>query len=347
MTVEHPPPTVRSQQHWLLTLLPAFPLVLLVLRLWFLSRQDMPTMLLLVQYVSPLGLISALVITVIWVVPTVILVVRFLGYLLVVSVNSPFDTGRSLLAFTALRMPDWVVGFAVLAAALTWQLRFLPTLLMLTLAIMGLTAWQRHRDNPLVLRVMTVAVPVTAGLLAYVWLAPGIAAAAGRGELSTVLLLLLPPGLAGLLTGPVPAATARLATHWPAVAAALVAPVAIGVVFLRAPILPAAALELDPGEGEPAATVLRGHIITVDDRVTTLLDSSGRVRFVANARVRSQTLCPVDVQVPASEVHVRGWYAEDSALEWIAPVRRLSEPDPRCLGRPAGDPPGTPAPAPR
>ncbi|HEX8631885.1 MAG TPA: hypothetical protein VF755_27310, partial [Catenuloplanes sp.] len=102
MSVDHPPPTVRSQQHWLFTLVPAFPLVLLVLRLWFLSRQDMPTMLLLVQYVSPLGLVSALAITVIWVVPTAILVVRFLGSLLVVSVAGPFDIGRSLLAVTAL-----------------------------------------------------------------------------------------------------------------------------------------------------------------------------------------------------------------------------------------------------
>ncbi|HEX8628210.1 MAG TPA: hypothetical protein VF755_08570, partial [Catenuloplanes sp.] len=237
---------------------------------------------------------------------------------------------------TALRMPDWVVGFAVLAAALTWQLRFLPTLLMLTVAIMGLTAWQRHRDNPVVLSVMTVGVPVAAGLLAYIWLAPGIVAAVGSDEWSTVLLLALPPGLATLLTGPVPAATARLAIHWPAVAVALVAPVAVGVVFLRAPILPASALELEPAPGATAASVLRGHVITVDDRTTTLIDGNGRVRFVANATVRSQTLCPENVQVPTSQVYVRGWYAEDSPLEWIAPVPRASKPDPRCLGRPLG-----------
>jgi hypothetical protein len=46
--------TARQTRQWVLTLLPAFP-VLLVLRLWQLSRQDMATMLLLVQYVSPLG----------------------------------------------------------------------------------------------------------------------------------------------------------------------------------------------------------------------------------------------------------------------------------------------------
>ena len=30
----------RAQLNWLLTVLPAFPLVLLVLRLWYLSRQE-------------------------------------------------------------------------------------------------------------------------------------------------------------------------------------------------------------------------------------------------------------------------------------------------------------------
>src|SRR4051812_48898049 len=44
-----PPRRRRSQLNWMLTALPAFPLVLLVLRLWYLSRQDLPTMLLLVQ----------------------------------------------------------------------------------------------------------------------------------------------------------------------------------------------------------------------------------------------------------------------------------------------------------
>lgn len=324
-------PTVRSQQQWLLTLLPTFPLVLLVLRLWFLSRQDLPTMLLLVQHVSPLGMISALVITVIWVVPTAVLAVRLLGLLLVISAR-PSDAARSLLAVAAARIPDWVVVLAVLGAGLTWQLRFLPGLLAIALSILGLTAWHRHRDNRLVLRVVTVAVPVAAGLLAYLWLAPGIAAAVAAREVSTALLLSAPPVLACFLTGPVPARAARLATHWPAATAALIAPFAVGVVFLRAPILPAAALEVHDAGG---STVLRGHVITVDDRMTTLLDRGGTVQFVPNDRIRSQTLCPDAQQVPRSAVAVRGWHVEDSVLEWLAPVRRPTVPDPRCLGRPA------------
>src|SRR5689334_5349812 len=133
----------RAQTNWLLTVLPAFPLVLLVLRLWYLSRQDLPTMLLLVQYISPLGMISALFITLIWTIPAVILVLRMLGGILLVS--APDDAGRSLLAVTALRMPDWVVLLAAMLAAFTWQLRLLPLLGMLLVAILGLTGVQRFR----------------------------------------------------------------------------------------------------------------------------------------------------------------------------------------------------------
>ena len=168
----------RSQQNWLLSVLPAFPLVLLVLRLWYLSRQDLPTMLLLVQYVSPLGMISALVITLVWTVPAVVLVLRTLGGLLLISARDPLDATRSLLAVTALRMPDWVVVLAAVLAGITWQLRFLPVLLMLLVSILGLTGWQRHPQDRVVLRVVTVAVPVAAAVVTYLWMWPGIVSAA-------------------------------------------------------------------------------------------------------------------------------------------------------------------------
>src|SRR5215210_3043096 len=114
MTEGVPAPPRRIQQNWLFAVLPAFPLVLLVLRLWYLSRQDLPTMLLLVQYISPLGMISALIITLIWTVPAVVLVLRTLGGILLVSTPDEDEAARrSLLALTALRMPDWVVLLAV------------------------------------------------------------------------------------------------------------------------------------------------------------------------------------------------------------------------------------------
>ena len=321
----------RTQLNWLLTALPAFPLVLLVLRLWYLSRQDLPTMLLLVQYISPLGMISALGITLIWSVPAIILVLRALGGILLVS--APAKAGRSLLAVTALRMPDWVVLLAAVLAGFTWQLRLLPALLMLVVSIMGLTAVQRFDQDRWLLPWITLGVPILVGLLVLIFVAPGIEDAVRAGEITTAVLLAVPPLLGPLLTGPVPARAAPFATHWPAVGAALVAPLVIGVLFLRAPVLPNSAVETgDPGK--PVDTVVRGQLIAVDDTSTTVLQPGGDVAFIPNERVRSKTLCPEPADGPDSGVVVRGWPVESSALAWVAPVRRAPEIDPRCLGRP-------------
>jgi hypothetical protein len=323
----------RVQLNWLLTVLPAFPLVLLVLRLWYLSRQDLPTMLLLVQYISPLGMISALFITLIWTVPAVILVLRTLGGVLLVSAPSPADAARSPLAVTALRMPDWVVALAAVLAGFTWQLRLLPTLLMLVVAIIGLTAVHRRRPGQkAVLIVVTLGVPIALGLLVLLWMWPGIIAAVSAGEITTALLLIVPPVLGPLLTGPVPSRAARLVTHWPAVAAAVVAPFVVGIVFLRAPVLPNSAVEVASGAGRPQ--VVRGQLITVDDTATTVLERDGQVTFLPNGQIRSKTLCPEPVRPPNSVVVVRGWPVGESALEWVAPTRRVTDVDPRCLGRP-------------
>lgn len=325
-----PPRRRRAQLNWLLTALPAFPLVLLVLRLWYLSRQDLPTMLLLVQYISPLGMISALFITLIWTVPAAILVLRALGGILLVS--APEDAGRSLLAVTALRMPDWVVLLSAVLAGLSWQLRLLPTLATLLVSILGLTVVQRFIAPRWVRLWLTLGVPVLVGLLVLIFVWPGIVAAVRAGETSTALMLGVPPLLGPLLTGPVPAWSARLVTHWPAVAAALVAPFVIGVVFLRAPVLPDSAVEVGPDAGP--VRVMRGQLISVDDTSTTMLQSGGQVAFIPNDQVRSKTLCPAQARGPQSSVKVRGWAAEESALSWIAPTQRVTEVDPRCLGRP-------------
>src|SRR3954469_7618979 len=283
-----PPRRRRAQLNWLLTVLPAFPLVLLVLRLWYLSRQDLPTMLLLVQYISPLGMISALFITLIWIVPAVILMLRALGGILLVS--EPDDAGRSLLAVTALRMPDWVVLLATMLAAFTWQLLLLPTLGMLVVSILGVTAVLRFRTERWLMLWITIGVPALVGLLVLIFVWPGIVSALRHGEISTALLLGVPPLLGPLLTGPVPRRSDRLVTHLPAVAAALVAPLAVGVIFLRAPVLPNSAVEVATGNGPDH--VVRGQLISVDDTSTTMLRSSGEVVFLDNNQVRSKTLCP-------------------------------------------------------
>jgi hypothetical protein len=323
----------RNQLNWVLTALPAFPLVLLVLRLWYLSRQDLPTMLLLVQYISPLGMISALIITLIWTVPAVVLVLRALGGLLLISSPDQEEAARrSLLALTALRMPGWVVAVAVALAGFTWQLRLLPTLLMLVAVILALTAVQRYPGERRMLTVVTLVIPIVLGLLILLWVRPGIRMSLAAGEYGTAALLIAPSLLGWLLTGPLPPRAARLATHWPAVGAMIVAPFVIGVVFLRAPVLPNSAVEV--GAEGAAVEVVRGQLITVDDTATTILRRGGEVLFIPNADVRSKTLCPEPIRTQNSRITVRGWAIDESALEWVAPTRPVTDVDPRCLGRP-------------
>jgi hypothetical protein len=328
MAEAQPAPTARDRQ-WLLTLLPAFPLLLLVLRLWYLSRQDLPTMLLLVQYVNPLGLVSALLITLVWVLPVVVLVVRVLGLLLRASDPGP-QSERSWLARASHRIPDWVVLIIAALAAVTWQMRFLPTLMMLAVAILGLTMRVRHDDQPTVVRTYCVVVPIVVAGVAYAWLVGAFVASLRAGEFATAFLLVMPPALMPLLTGPVPTRFARLVTHWPATVAAVCGPVLVGAIFLRVPVLPNVAIEL-----VDSPDILLGAIVTVDDQVTTMLAADGTAQFVPNAGIRSRTLCPDPEVAPASVIAVHGWAVEQTALEWIAPSRPSSDPDPRCLGRPA------------
>jgi hypothetical protein len=121
-------------------------------------------------------------------------------------------------------------------------------------------------------------------------------------------------------------------THWPAVGAALVAPFVIGVVFLRAPVLPDSAIEVGPPGGP--VHVVRGQLVAVDDTATTLLQSGGQITFIPNDQMRSKVLCPTQTRPPESAVLVRGWAVEASVLSWVAPARDATAVDPRCLGRP-------------
>ena len=122
-----------------------------------------------------------------------------------------------------------------------------------------------------------------------------------------------------------------------------VAPFVIGVVFLRAPVLPNSAVEVGRRRRR-RSQVVRGQLITVDDTSTTVLQRGGEVVFIPNDQVRSKTLCPEPVRDPEQPVTVRGWAVDASALEWVAPTRpvdrrrsalprpaRWSRDDPRYL----------------
>ncbi|WP_239134040.1 hypothetical protein [Rugosimonospora africana] len=326
----------RDRQ-WLLTVLPAAPLLLLLLRLWYLSRQNLQTMLLLVQDVSPLGLISTLLITLVWILPLVTLVGRTLGELLRASAARE-DIDSLRLVRAGLRIPPWVVALSVVLAALTWQLRFLPLLLMMTLAVSGLGV-RNSRRNPLLVQAVCVALPIAMAILAYLWLGPAIVSAVRQGQAGTALLLVLPPALAILATGPVPRPAARPLTSSIATVAVLLTPFLVGANFLKAPILPTVAVEIDanPDDRTPPEVWI-GYVISVNDRMTTLLDQQGTVRFVLNDQVMSETICPDNGRLPTVPVTAHGWQVEQPMLSWIAPAPRQVSTDPRCEGRPLHKP---------
>ncbi|MER7167607.1 hypothetical protein ABT336_16255 [Micromonospora sp. NPDC000207] len=348
----------RQAQQWLLTFLPAFPVLLLVLRLWQLSRQDMSTMLLLVQYVSPLGLLSALLIALVWAFPLGVLTFGVLGRLLRISAPDRFDPQRSLLASWTARTPGWVLTAGVALGVLTWQLRFLPTLLMLGLWLLALRTRYLYPDQPTRILLVGVALPLAAAVLVYSAVGPAVVAALRAGELTTAALLAVPPAATVLLTGPLPGWVAPALTHGLAYTVAAVLPLVMGAVFLRVPLLPTAAVEVagaEPTEttpgGVPSAEttpggvpstgvrdragpeVVVGALITVTDTSTIVLDPVTGVRFLPNGEVRSQVLCPQAAGVPYSVVAVHGWPVEETALDWMMPRRPIVAVDARCEGR--------------
>lgn len=318
---------------WMLALLPVFPILLLVLRLWVLSRQDLATMLVLVQQVSPLGLASALVLTLAWVPPMIVLTGLLLGLLQLVSRPRNAELRPSWLAGRVTRVPDWVIAIFVAWGAITWQLRFLPLLVALTLAITALTIRLRYQDQEWLVRLMSGWLPITGAAVLYAWLAPAIVSAYDDRDVATLVLLAGPPALGYLLAGPIPHSTSRVVTHWFATTGAFVTPFIVGAIFLSTPILPTVALEVDSGEDD--VEVVRSTIVTVDDRMTTLLNPDGTVRFVLNDTIKSKVLCPSSEQIPVSDVEAHGWGVEETVLEFFAPSAPPSPDDPRCQSRPS------------
>jgi hypothetical protein len=305
-------------------LLPTFPLLLLVLRVWYLSRQDLQTMLLVLQSANPLGLIASLLISLLWAIPAILLLLRALYLLLLVS-EAP---SQSWLARAGSRMPIWVSVPAALLAVLTWQLRFLPTLLALALVIGGLEV--RHRFGPerFVTPALGTAVPIALGLVTLAWLAPAIVHSFGSaGEPVTAALLLVPPIAAPLLCGPIPAGVARWLLPTTASLLALSTPILLGSSYLNTPVLPRVAVQ---STVKQAVSVQHGSLVSTDDRFTTVLDQDGQVHFLPGGDITAQVLCVTGPEPPGSSVSIHGWQVEQSVLSWAAPRPLEASVNPLC-----------------
>ena len=310
LTVERRPPT--GDRGWVFALLPGFPLLLLVLRVWFLAGQDPQIMLVVLQNANPLGLFASLFFTVMWVVPAAVLTLRVL-FLMLLGSGVP---GRSLLARAGARTPAWVAPPAVLLAALTWQLRFLPTLVMLTLLITALEVRLRAPAGAFRVPLTAIAVPVAVGVLELSWLAGAIRDAVAAGEPTTTALLLAPPVLTPLLAGPLPARAARRLL--PAVGAVLLMlmPLVLGRQYLGTPVLPRVALTVAQGG---ALTVHRGSLIAVDNAFASLLEDNDQVAFYPVTTLRAELICSSGAAEPTSTVWVHGWQVELNLLSWAGP----------------------------
>ncbi len=284
-------------------------------------------MLVLVRHVSPLGLVASLVISLVWVPPVVILTVRMAGDLLAAS-GEWARPKPSWLVRLAARLPGWVVLTTGMWAALSWELRFLPTLTAVLLATLGLAARRRYpAGHPVVFQV-AVLLPIVLGVVELAVTGPAIGSALAAGEVVTALLFAVPPVVCPLLAGPLPTGVARFATHWPATVCAFAAPIAVGTIFLHTPVLPSVALEI----GSPTE-VARGRLIDVDNQMTLLLNDAGDVRFILNDLVHATTLCPDAEQLPYSVVTVHGWQVERPALRWLLPSRSPQPEPQQCEGR--------------
>jgi hypothetical protein len=236
-------------------------------------------------------------------------------------------------------------SFAI--AVVTWQLRFLPTLGMLMLVIVALDVRLRHEDYPRLVRLVCVAIPLACLVLGLLLFGPAAWHALSSGEPGTAFVLAAPVLALPFVTGPVPVFAARAVTHWVAMAGLALGPILVAAIFVQAPVLPSVALEIKPAQaGLPApqtdnvgkvtdVEVVRGQVITVDDRSTTLLEADGDVLFVPNGAVVSQVLCPDPIKPPYSVVTVHGWRVERAMLSWLAPSRsQYDATDLRCQGRP-------------
>lgn len=268
------------------------------------------------------------------VLPMVLLLLRTLAALLVVS-DPAAAAGGSWLAGFGSRVPGWVVAVAAVAAAVTWQLRFFPTLLGLLTVLVALLVRERVPGRRPVVVGVTYVLPAVVAVVEYALVAPYIAESFHRAESGNAVLLLLPPILAVLLSGPVPRRPARALTHLAASCVMGIWPLPVAVTFLQTPVLPTVAIELaDEATPNVVTEVVRAQVVGVDDRMTTLLDSAGEVRFVPNETVRSKTLCDLPEQTPTSDIRINGWPIERAVFDWPGSWSGTMRSDPRCDGRP-------------
>ncbi|ASW55813.1 hypothetical protein [Plantactinospora sp. KBS50] len=319
------------------TLVVALPALISILRLWAEAGGDLETTLLLVSNVGPVNLIAGLVVTATWLVSAVLVAIFAIGT--VTRAALPGGTERygwaALFARLAAAAPGWLRLIAFVLAALTWQLLFLPWLILAACAAFG---W--YPSGPR--RRLVGWVLAGAGYLAAT--GPVVAAAVGRGYVVPLLHLLGPPVLLALgAARPMPAAAARPFASATQAGTALLA-LAAAAPVLATPVLPLSVVTVGVADEDQPPQPIRGHVVEVNDATTAILRAHGGVVFVDNQQVKARVLCPDEGATPRYRLWILGVHVENSFLQGAGRLRRPATPvDPRCRPtipeRAAGDEP--------
>lgn len=319
-----------SQAFW--TLVVALPAAFSVLRLWVESGGQLQTTLLLVENVSTANLLAAMFVTGTRLITMALVAIFAIGSVLAVSADAAQAAGRPfrrrpLFARWTDSTPLWFVVAAFVLALATWQIIYLPLLLPAFVATFQTT--RVYRDLHPLQRLIAVVIV----LALYGWAVwPTLLDAWRQGEIFVLVMLALPPLLAPMSSGPVPAFLARSIV-------AVVQPVLLLSLAVAAtpvvttPVLPLTVTTVNRTDG--ATEFIRGHVIGSDDEMTAILQERGGVRYIPNTAVTARVLCPSDEELPVYRLRVRDFHIEDSLLEAMGRrVRPVTITDAACRSMP-------------
>lgn len=318
-----------NQAFWTVAI--GIPVLLSVLRLWVEAGGELQTTLLLVEHIDPINLIAALVATASWLVSAL-----FVGALAIGGVlNASGEPGRSrrLARWTA-AAPTWVRLGSFALAAITWQLIYLPLLLLAAAAAFQLSPWNGRRWRGALISLG--ALTVYFGLLAQT-IHDASRLASGQARTMALLLLIAPPILALFVAGPLrPWIVRPWAVVTQLIGAVLFVWVAVPIV--TTPVLPSTVTVVRSDESGQGPDYLQGYVITSDEVNTVILSKQGAVTYVPNGRIEGVYLCPTDDEIPRYRLRLRvplpqveQVSLEHSVLRGLGQAKRGSvTPSPAC-----------------
>ncbi len=300
------------------------PVLLSVLRLWVEAGGELQTTLLLVEHVDPINLVAALVATGSWLVSAMFVAALAIGGVL----GAGGETGRQMwVARWAEQTPPWVKLGSFTIAAFTWQLIYLPMLLLALCAA--------YQLSPRRVWVALVGLAFYAVLIGQTLL-EALRLADPRARAMAVLLLAGPVVLALFIAGPLrPGFVRPFAVGAQLFGVGLLLWAALPMV--TTPVLPLTVTVVS-GPGDSVEYV-RGHVITTDDVSTVVLEENGQVRYLPNEDIEAQDLCPTSQEIPRFPLRflfpgMEPVSLEHSVLSGLGRANRGSTPgSPACRSR--------------